>query len=134
MQNHRGSHSSHGSSQDANGLQPLVLLRVLRNACAAGSAAAEVLQTSSVHTHAAQLAADVAQAQVHVTTLDPEQCKEQHQLLLASLQLLANLCAASREAAVAVWAALFPDRLQSILAVLQGRNATCACASTFCCC
>jgi hypothetical protein len=131
---HRDLHSSHRSSQDANGLQPLVLLRVLRNACAAGPAAAEVLQASSVHTHAAQLAADIAQAQVEVTTLDPEQCKEQHQLLLAALQLLANLCAASIEAAAAVWAVLFPDRLQSILAVLQGKVAARACTSTLYCC
>jgi hypothetical protein len=117
----RDSHISHSSSQDANGLQSLVLLRVLRNACAAGPAAAQVLQASDVHMHAAQLAADVAQAQVQVTTLDPEQCKEQHQLLLTSLQLLANLCAAATEAAAAVWQALFPNRLQSILAVLQGK-------------
>ncbi|KAF6264494.1 hypothetical protein COO60DRAFT_127959 [Scenedesmus sp. NREL 46B-D3] len=96
-----------------------MLLRVLRNACAAGPAAAEVLRTSSVHVHAVQLAAALAQAHARATTVDPQQCKEQQQLLLAALQLLANLCAASAESAAAVWAAFFPDRLQSILAVLQ---------------
>jgi hypothetical protein len=102
--------------------QSLTLLRVLRNACAAGPAAAEVLQASGVHVHAAQLAAAIAHAQVQVTTLDPEQCKEQRLLLLTVLQLLANMCAASAEGAAAVWTALYPERLQSILAVPEGNH------------
>uniref|UniRef100_A0A383VNF2 Ataxin-10 domain-containing protein n=1 Tax=Tetradesmus obliquus TaxID=3088 RepID=A0A383VNF2_TETOB len=107
----------HGSAAPAQ--QALMLLRVLRNACAAGPAAAEVLQANAVHMHAAQLAAAIAQAQVQVTTLDPEQCKEQRLLLVTALQLVANMCAAAAEAAAAVWAVLFPDRLLKILAVLE---------------
>jgi hypothetical protein len=100
----------------------LTLLRVLRNACAAGPAATEVLQASDVHMHAAQLTAATAQAQVQVSTFDPEQCKEQQLLLLTALQLLANMCAASADAAAAVWAVLFPGRLQDILAVPEGER------------
>lgn len=116
----RETNSSHGSAAPAQ--QALTLLRVLRNACAAGPAAAEVLQANAVHTHAAQLAAAIAQAQVQVTTLDPEQCKEQLLLLVTALQLLANMCAAAAEAAAAVWTVLFPDRLLKILAVLEGNT------------
>lgn len=73
-----------------------------------------------MHAHVVQLATSAAQVQA--TAVDQQQSDQQKLLLLASLQLLANMCAASNDAACAIWSALYGPKLQAILGLLQGNK------------
>lgn len=93
----------------------LSLIRLLRNSCAAGAPAAAELLTADVPCRALRLACHLASTPVASGCADSQQ-----QLLAASLQLLANACAASPAAAIAVWQGWFPESLTQLLADTQG--------------
>lgn len=111
----------------------LSLLRILRNACAAGEAAAAVLL-------AADVPCRVLRAACQLASTPTSGCTDTQQLLAAALQLLANACAASPAAAVVVWRAWFPDALAQLLADTHGgggESSSAGCSRSFghpCCC
>lgn len=117
-------------------------LRLLRNSCAVGAAAATLLQQYNIPQVVADAAAHVAvccdklqqqldslhgaqpdcNAAAGQQQLPSEQQQQQFQeLLLAAVQLLHNLSATGAEGAAAVWSALFPSALDSILLSSEGK-------------
>lgn len=114
----------------------LVLLRVLRNSCAAGSSAAHIMQQHSLHQAVSQLAANIAARQPGLQQEQPatssyatqgalqdnqQQPAQQDPLLLTAMQLLANLSVADQQHPI-VWKEIFPRKLQSILSSQQGEQ------------
>lgn len=115
-----------------------LLLRVLRNCCALGAAAATQLLQQSVHQAVAAASAHVADScctqqsgkqpdQQHASTLAVSQPAAD--LLTAAAQFLHNLAVTGQEGAAGVWSALFPAALESLLLVDNGeppspKNAT----------
>jgi hypothetical protein len=123
-------------------------LRLLRNSCAVGAAAATILQQYNIPQVVADAAAHVAaccenlqqqldslhgpqaccKAAADQQQLPSEQQQQQLQeLLLPAVQLLHNLSATGNEGAAAVWAALFPSALDSILLSSEGKPLHNAC-------
>jgi hypothetical protein len=105
-----------------------LLLRVLRNCCALGAAAATQLLQQSVHQAVAAASAHVADScctqqsgkqpdQQHASTLAVSQPAD---LLTAAAQFLHNLAVTGPEGAAGVWSALFPAALESLLLVDNG--------------
>jgi hypothetical protein len=117
----------------------VLCLRLLRNSCAVGAAAATLLQQYNIPQVVADAAAHVAvccgklQQQLDrlhsqqgccAAAADQQQLPSEQQqfqeLLLPAVQLLHNLSATGTEGASAVWAALFPTALDSILLSSEG--------------
>jgi hypothetical protein len=108
----------------------LQLVRLLRNCCAAGEAAATPQLKEGVHTAtinlSVRLAADLLASNIsNSSSEDPKQ-----QLLLCSTQLLANISVASSTAATAVWEGWFPKQVHAVLATGHGKRLPNTCRNT----
>lgn len=110
-------------------------MRVLRNCCAAGSRAAQVVLHRNLHQSVVQFAAHLAARQSssnkHEPALDEQQASllQQEPLLLAAVQLLANICVAAEQQSLVVWQAMYARPVQQILCVKQGTVLCWTCTS-----
>ncbi|KAK9806637.1 hypothetical protein WJX73_002940 [Symbiochloris irregularis] len=100
-----GSATSHASSPEAQNVDILSLLRLLRNLCASGQASADQLHLCGTATYTARLLSTQPRAQI----------QGDNTLCLLAVQLLANLAATGRQGQADVWEAAYPAALENSL-------------------
>lgn len=120
-----------GNDQQQVALRQTTLqLRLLRNCCALGAAAATLLLQHDVQQGVAAGAANVASSCCGTQQRQQQQCgssshaatPQLSDLLTAAVQFLHNLSATGPQGAAAVWSALFPAALDSLLLVDDGEQ------------
>lgn len=108
-----------------------LLLRFLRNMCAAGSSAADVLLQHSVQDEALMLALELHnRCQLPLSQHQPSAHAAPGQavnaadtrLLLVCLQLVANLAVSSSAAAAAIWQQSYPSKFIQLTSVQHGEH------------